>query len=74
METQCDLSTVMKVSGNLSHMSGDHLHTQASAWRWADSFIELTVDTETMSLFPFRLADILKLPQGRADAKTQLKP
>lgn len=27
METQCDLSTVMKVSGNLSHMSGDHLHT-----------------------------------------------
>lgn len=36
-ETQCDLSTVMKVSGNLGHMSGDHLHTpglsMALSWR-----------------------------------------
>lgn len=37
IETQCDLSAVMKVSGNLSHMSAGHLHTLgpsvALSWR-----------------------------------------
>lgn len=34
IETQCDLSAVMKVSGNLSHMSSGHLHTLSVALSW----------------------------------------
>lgn len=45
----------MKVSGNLSHMSGGHLHTLGLSTALSSRLHRALQWTETSCLFPFRL-------------------